>query len=159
MLPSLHGLLSKKVRYIGPSDHGISSRLQELRFKTGVLERKVRTEAKTQGHAKEASHSAMVRGEVAMQGNRAEKYGNGWRVRSWGVGCLLVALASNIPQAVAQVNFRVGRSTIAGSVLIDGDTQPAARVRVDVKGVGGGAIATAFTDASGRFEAPAERVL
>jgi tetratricopeptide (TPR) repeat protein len=69
---------------------------------------------------------------------------------------LLVALASNIPQAVAQVNFRGGRSTIAGSVLIDGDTQPAARVRVDVKGVGGGAIATAFTDASGRFEAPAE---
>jgi hypothetical protein len=47
MLPSLHGLLSKKVRYIRPSDHGISSRLQELRFKTGVLERKVRTEART----------------------------------------------------------------------------------------------------------------
>jgi tetratricopeptide (TPR) repeat protein len=40
--------------------------------------------------------------------------------------------------------------------MIDGDAQPAARVRVDVRGITGGQIATAFTDASGRFEAPAE---
>jgi Tfp pilus assembly protein PilF len=93
-----------------------------------------------------------------MQGNRAETCGNGvsaW-VRSWGVGCLLVALASSVPQAVAQINFKGGRSTITGSVMIDGEAEPAARVRVDVKGLSGGAIATAFTDSSGRFEAAAE---
>jgi Tfp pilus assembly protein PilF len=91
-----------------------------------------------------------------MQGNRTETYGNSVRLRSLGVGCLLAVFASNVPQAVAQINFKGGHSTITGSVMVDGETEPAARVRVDVKGLGGGAIATAFTDSSGRFEAPAE---
>jgi tetratricopeptide (TPR) repeat protein len=40
--------------------------------------------------------------------------------------------------------------------MIDGEMQPASRVRVDVKGIGGSAIATAFTDSSGRFAANAD---
>jgi tetratricopeptide (TPR) repeat protein len=48
-----------------------------------------------------------------------------------------------------------GRPRISGSVLIDGEALPAARIRVDVKALGGGDIATTFTDASGRFEAAA----
>jgi tetratricopeptide (TPR) repeat protein len=40
--------------------------------------------------------------------------------------------------------------------MLDDDAQPAARVRVDVKALSGGDIASTFTDASGRFEAPAE---
>jgi tetratricopeptide (TPR) repeat protein len=48
-----------------------------------------------------------------------------------------------------------GRLRISGSVLIDGEALPAARVRVDVRALAGGDIATTFTDASGRFEAAA----
>jgi Tfp pilus assembly protein PilF len=91
-----------------------------------------------------------------MQGHRAEKYSRAWRIRSWEIGCLLVALAGSVPQARGQVNFKAERSTIEGSVMIDGEVQPAARVRVDVRGIRGGTIATAFTDSSGRFQAPAE---
>ena len=91
-----------------------------------------------------------------MQGNRTETYGKSRRLRSWGVGCLLAVFASNVPQAFAQSHFKNGHPTISGSVMVDGETEPAARVRVDVKGLGGGAIATAFTDSRGRFEAPAE---
>jgi tetratricopeptide (TPR) repeat protein len=40
--------------------------------------------------------------------------------------------------------------------MLDEEAQPAARVRVEVKALAGGDIATTFTDASGRFEAPAE---
>jgi cytochrome c-type biogenesis protein CcmH/NrfG len=70
---------------------------------------------------------------------------------------LLVALAGTVSQSQAQFNLKDStRSTIEGSVMIDGDTQPAARIRVDVSAVTGGRIATAFTDASGRFEVPAE---
>ena len=74
-------------------------------------------------------------------------------------GCVLLALASSVPAAQTQLQFspKSGvRSTIAGSVLIDGETQPAARVRVNVRALTGGAVATTFTDSSGRFEAPAE---
>jgi hypothetical protein len=90
-----------------------------------------------------------------MYGYETDKCRKLWKVRDWGIGCVLVALVSSVPQAKAQLNFRHGASTIAGSVLIDGEAQPAARIRVDVRGLGGGDIATAFTDSSGRFEAPA----
>jgi tetratricopeptide (TPR) repeat protein len=70
---------------------------------------------------------------------------------------LLLATAANVPQAQAQFSLKAGgRSTIEGSVQIDGEAQPAARVRVDVKALAGGGIATTFTDSSGRFQAPAE---
>ena len=92
-----------------------------------------------------------------MQGHQAEKYSSRvWRLRSWKIGCLLVALACTVPQARAQFNLKSEQFTIQGSVMIDGDARPAARIRVDVRGVTGGPIATAFTDAAGRFEAPAE---
>jgi Tfp pilus assembly protein PilF len=79
-------------------------------------------------------------------------------VSCWGLGCVLLALASGAPQAEAQFSMTggVGRSTIEGSVLIDGATQPAARIRVDVKALTGGGITTTFTDSSGRFQAPAQ---
>jgi Tfp pilus assembly protein PilF len=79
--------------------------------------------------------------------------------RLWRTGCVLVALACSVPAAHAQLQFspKSGvRSTIAGSVLIDGETLPAARVRVNVRALTGGAVASTFTDSSGRFEAPAE---
>jgi Tfp pilus assembly protein PilF len=73
------------------------------------------------------------------------------------LGFALLALVAAAPQAEAQFSVNGGgRSTIEGSVLIDGLTQPAARVRVDVKALTGGSIATTFTDSSGRFQAPAQ---
>jgi tetratricopeptide (TPR) repeat protein len=48
------------------------------------------------------------------------------------------------------------KSTIAGSVVIDGEAQPAVNAQVNVKAVGGADLATTFTDSTGRFEAPAE---
>jgi tetratricopeptide (TPR) repeat protein len=72
----------------------------------------------------------------------------------FGVVGLTLALACNAAQG--QFNARGLRSTIEGSVLIDGESQPAAKVRVDVKALGGATMASTFTDSSGRFEAPAE---
>jgi tetratricopeptide (TPR) repeat protein len=73
-----------------------------------------------------------------------------------GLGFALLALVGAAPQAEAQFSLDAGgRSRIEGSVLIDA-TQPAARVRVDVKALTGGGIATTFTDSSGRFQAPAQ---
>jgi len=72
------------------------------------------------------------------------------------LGFLLLALASNVPQAQGQLQFTSNggtRSTIAGSVSLDGEARPAARVRVDVKALTGGQLATTFTDSTGRFEA------
>jgi tetratricopeptide (TPR) repeat protein len=93
-----------------------------------------------------------------MRWHGTETYSKAWRARRWEIGCLLVVLASGVLQAQAQFSLRggSGRSTVSGSVMIDGETQPAARVRVDVKGLSGGSIATAITDASGRFEVPTE---
>jgi Carboxypeptidase regulatory-like domain/Tetratricopeptide repeat len=75
------------------------------------------------------------------------------------MGTLLVLILSGgIPPARAQFGFgheMSSRTRISGSVMLDGNTQPAARVRVDVKGTAGGDVMTTFTDASGRFEAPA----
>ena len=74
-----------------------------------------------------------------------------------GLGFALLASVGTAPQAGAQqFNASGGRSTIEGSVLIDGVKHPAARVRVDVKALTGGGIATTFTDSSGRFQAPAQ---
>src|SRR5258706_12352256 len=73
------------------------------------------------------------------------------------LGFALLTLVGSAPQAEAQCTVNGGgRSTIEGSVLIDGVTQPAARIRVDVKALTGGSIATTFTDSSGRFQAPAQ---
>lgn len=74
-----------------------------------------------------------------------------------GLGVALLALAAAAPPAKAQF-IAVGgeRATIEGSVLIDGATRPASRVRVDVRALTGGSIATTFTDSSGRFQAPAQ---
>jgi hypothetical protein len=91
-----------------------------------------------------------------MQGQRTEKRRSVWKLGHWGLGCLLLVFVCNVPQALAQFNSKGARSTIAGSVLIDGQAQPAAKVRVDVKALTGGELATTFTDATGRFEAPAE---
>lgn len=91
-----------------------------------------------------------------MPGHREEKYSKVRRTRHWRLGCLLVALAGGVPQTRAQFNnFNGARSTIEGWVQIDGETLPASRVRVDVKALGGGEIATTFTDSNGRFQAPA----
>src|SRR6267378_3015040 len=73
------------------------------------------------------------------------------------LGFALLAIVGAAPQAEAQFSVGGGgRSTIEGSVLIDGVTQPAARIRVDVKALTGGSIATTFTDSTGRFQAPAQ---
>jgi Tfp pilus assembly protein PilF len=99
----------------------------------------------------------MVEEKYAMQTCRKltnRKLGN---LGCWGLGCVLVALVGAAPQADAQFGMNGGgRSTIEGSVLIDGMTQPAARIRVDVKAVSGGGAVTTFTDSSGRFQAPAQ---
>ena len=72
------------------------------------------------------------------------------------LGFALLALVGTVPRAEAQFSLTAGgRSTIAGSVMIDGEPQPPARIRVDVKALTGGGMVTTFTDSSGRFEAPA----
>ena len=75
-------------------------------------------------------------------------------VRRYGFTCVALALACSIAQG--QFNTRGLRSTIGGSVLFDGESQPAAKVRVEVRALGGATTASTFTDSSGRFEAPAE---
>ncbi len=93
-----------------------------------------------------------------MQSHRSAKYKTSLKSRCWELGCLLLALGCSVPQARAQfaLNRETGaRTTVAGLVMIDGEAQPAARVRVDVKAITGGGIATTFTDSAGRFEAPA----
>ena len=77
-------------------------------------------------------------------------------LKTW-AGCLLIALLLAAPTAQAQLGLLPsnGRPRISGSVLIDGEALPAARVRVDVRALAGGDIATTFTDSTGRFEAPA----
>src|SRR5258707_8412233 len=73
------------------------------------------------------------------------------------LGFALLTLVGVAPQAEAQFSVDGGgRSTIEGSVLIEGVPKPAARIRVDVKALTGGSIATTFTDSTGRFQAPAQ---
>src|SRR6202140_2515280 len=77
-------------------------------------------------------------------------------LKAWAGGLLMASLLA-APAAQAQLGLisSNGRPRISGSVLIDGEALPAARVRVDVRALAGGQIATTFTDASGRFEATA----
>ena len=85
------------------------------------------------------------------------KYTKFGKVTFLRLGGLLLALVSIPPRAEAQFSLASGgRLTVEGSVTIDGETQPAARVRVDVRAVTGGGIVTTFTDLRGRFAAPAE---
>jgi tetratricopeptide (TPR) repeat protein len=127
-----------------------------VRLVLGVLERNgAKRESQKQGRAEEPATAPWFEEKKAMYGNGTDQCHKLWRVRYWEIGCLLLALASGGPQARAQFNLRAGQSIVAGSVMIDGEAEPAARVRVDVRGLGGGEIATAFTDSSGRFEAPA----
>jgi tetratricopeptide (TPR) repeat protein len=73
------------------------------------------------------------------------------------VAGLFLAFLAYPPNAPAQVAVGPlgGHPRISGSVLLDGEALPAVRVRVDVKALTGGDVATTFTDSSGRFDAPA----
>src|SRR5258708_32507939 len=70
------------------------------------------------------------------------------------LGFALLALVAAAPPAEAQFSVNGGgRSTIEGSVLIQGGAQPAARIPVDFKALAGGRIATTFTDSPGGLPA------
>jgi len=70
-----------------------------------------------------------------------------------GATLLLLTSAALTATAQAQIETLVSRATISGSVFVENISQPAARIKVDVRALSGGQIATAYTDASGRFEA------
>jgi tetratricopeptide (TPR) repeat protein len=70
-----------------------------------------------------------------------------------GGALLLLAIAAFTPTAQAQIEVFGSRTTISGSVFVENMGQPAARVKVDVRALSGGSVATAYTDSSGRFEA------
>ncbi|HLZ92411.1 MAG TPA: tetratricopeptide repeat protein [Candidatus Acidoferrum sp.] len=74
----------------------------------------------------------------------------------WALAWLALAASWPSPAANAQGISKGLTARIEGSVLIAGETQPAARVRVDVRALSGSGLATTFTDASGRFAANAE---
>jgi tetratricopeptide (TPR) repeat protein len=78
-----------------------------------------------------------------------------WKWRTWLASGLLIGAAA-LPRA-AHGQYDViggpGRNRISGAVLIDGDSTPASRVRVEITALSGGDIFSTFTDASGRFEA------
>jgi hypothetical protein len=87
-----------------------------------------------------------------MQSYRSDRHRNLLKSRCFEIGCLLLALECSVSQARGQFvlgHEGAGRPTVAGSVMIDGEAQPAARVRVDVRAVTGGGIATTFTDSNG----------
>jgi Tfp pilus assembly protein PilF len=92
-----------------------------------------------------------------LQISAFRKFASRKKTLSAGVGCLFMASLLAGPAAHAQLGMvsSGGRPRISGSVLIDGEALPAARVRVDVRALAGGDIATTFTDSSGRFEAAA----
>src|ERR1700737_713085 len=60
------------------------------------------------------------------------------------LGCAQVAQAQFLPGVSS-------RTTISGSVMIEGDGQPASSIRVNVRSLTGGQVATAYTDAGGAF--------
>jgi tetratricopeptide (TPR) repeat protein len=76
-------------------------------------------------------------------------------LKQFAIGCALMMILGIAPRASAQFTSKLEASTIVGSVLLDDEAQPAAGVRVDVRSIGGGEIATTFTDPSGHFEVPA----
>src|SRR3984893_17523833 len=86
----------------------------------------------------------------------SKKFADGKAMLRVGAGCLLMASLRTAPTAHAQFGMGAsgGRPRISGSVLIDGEALPAARVRVDVRALAGGDSATTFADSAGRFDAP-----
>jgi Flp pilus assembly protein TadD len=92
-----------------------------------------------------------VRGEVEMAISKFTCKSLPFRVRIR--GALLLASAALVPAVHAQTDLFNSRNTISGSVFVENMNQPAARVRVDVRGLSGGGIATAYTDSSGHFQA------
>ena len=79
-----------------------------------------------------------------------------WKWRMWIAIGLLMCGAAQPRTANAQIDGigGPGRNRISGAVLIDGDSTPASRVRVEIAALSGGDVASTFTDATGRFEAP-----
>jgi Tfp pilus assembly protein PilF len=64
------------------------------------------------------------------------------------------ALAATCGVSLARAQFSSnieGRATISGSVLLEGESQPASSVRVDVRTLTGAEVATTYTDSGGRF--------
>ena len=93
-----------------------------------------------------------------MRSSKAKKNRDFFGFSCWFLASLLFAFTADASWAQSQLAFNAGHgSTIAGAVLFDGETQPAARVRVDVRDIGGSDLVTTFTDSSGRFQAPATR--
>jgi Tfp pilus assembly protein PilF len=64
---------------------------------------------------------------------------------------LTLAATCGVSPARAQFSSTIGRATISGSVFLEGETQPVSSVRIAVKSLTGGEIATTYTDAGGRF--------
>src|ERR1700758_2051328 len=94
---------------------------------------------------------ALVRGAVLMQSSKAKKNRDFFGFSCWFLASLLFAFTADASQAQSQLAFNAGHgSTIAGAVLFDGETQPAARVRVDVQDISGSDLVTTFTDSAGR---------
>jgi Tfp pilus assembly protein PilF len=72
-----------------------------------------------------------------------------------GIAVLLIANATFVPRTVAQIELSSGsRSTVFGTVFVEGTATPAVRVRVDVRALTGAEVATTYTDSGGRFQAP-----
>lgn len=95
---------------------------------------------------------ALVSGSVGTSIKRTS-------VRNSAIGLVttlaIVALTTISIAPLAQAQFaslQPGRTSISGSVLIEGDSLPASSIRVNVKSATGGEIATAYTDSSGRFQ-------
>jgi Tfp pilus assembly protein PilF len=65
---------------------------------------------------------------------------------------LLFTTTALTATAQGQIDSLASRTTISGSVFVENMNQPAARIKVDVRALTGGAVATTYTDASGRFQ-------
>lgn len=69
-------------------------------------------------------------------------------------GLLLLANAIFVPTARSQLDVALDpRTTISGSIFIEGENQPAVRIRVAVRAMTGGEVASTYTDSGGRFQA------
>lgn len=69
-------------------------------------------------------------------------------------GLFLFLSMTLIPSVSAQNALSTNsHANISGTVFLEGGAHPAARVKVDVRAISGGGIATTYTDSGGRFEA------
>jgi Tfp pilus assembly protein PilF len=69
-------------------------------------------------------------------------------------GLLLLANAIFVPTARSQLQVAPDSwTTISGSVFVESENQPAAGIRVDVRTIPGGEVASSYTDSGGRFQA------